>query len=124
MEAKRLALGGLLAAVVTSLTACSSPSTDYTQPHVSDSAATSLPKPATSYIFGQIVAETPEGWTIKGIRGNTYAVRLTAKTDYGSLFHRANRAQFKIGDNVRVAGIFVGTAVTANAVDFSKPPTH
>jgi hypothetical protein len=42
------------------------------------------------------------------------------------LFHPVPRDQFKIGNNVRVAGNFAGTAVTATAVSFSarRRSTH
>lgn len=98
---------------------CSSPSTSTRLPQV-DVAATSVPKPATSYIFGRITAEDGSKWTIKGIRGNVYSVIITPRTDFGSLFHRQARAEFKVGADVRIAGIFSGTAVTANAVVFAK----
>jgi hypothetical protein len=71
-------------------------------------------------MFGQITAENGSNWTVKGIRGNQYTVTVTPRTDFGSLFHRQTRDQFKVGAKVRIAGVFAGTTVTANAVDFAE----
>jgi hypothetical protein len=117
-------------ALVAVLTGCSSPYTGTQLPHPPPPPSGKLPRPATNFIFGQIKAETESGWDVLGVRGNTYQVILNRRTDYGSLFHRAQRSQFKIGDYVRIAGIFAGTSVTANTVEFATntgqpaPNTH
>jgi hypothetical protein len=77
-------------------------------------------KPAKSYIFGKITEQNGMTWTVRGIRGNTYTVRLTELTLFGPLFRPGTRDQFKVGANVRVAGVFSGTTITATAVQFSK----
>ena len=108
---------------VSVLAGCSSPSTSTSLPAAppNGGAATAAPKkPATSYIFGEITAENGSQWTVRGIRGNVYSVTVTPRTDFGSLFHRQSRDQFKVGAKVRIAGIFSGTTVTANAIDFAK----
>jgi hypothetical protein len=114
---RRMAFVAVLLAA--GLAGCSSHSTSTTLPQA-DVAATAVPKPATSYIFGHIIAQNGSNWTVKGIRGNLYAVTVTPRTDFGSLFHRQTRDQFKVGSNVRIAGVFAGTTVAANAVDFAK----
>ncbi|HEY1968459.1 MAG TPA: hypothetical protein VGH89_10965 [Pseudonocardia sp.] len=77
-------------------------------------------KPAKNYIYGQITEENGLIWTVRGIRGNTYTVRITELTLFGPLFRPGTRDQFKVGARVRVAGVFAGTTITATAVDFSK----
>jgi hypothetical protein len=116
--------GSVVVALVVSLAGCSaSPTAPVTKaPPTAVPASTSAPAPASSYIFGQITAQNGSIWTVRGIHGNVYTVTVTPRTDFGTLFHLRTRDQFKVGDSVRIAGIFSGTAVTANAIDFSKRP--
>jgi hypothetical protein len=80
-------------------------------------------KPARNYIFGQITHIQPDEWTVHGIKGNIYTVRVSSLTVFGDLFNGAKRTEFKVGEHVRVAGVFVGTAVNATAVDhWARPP--
>jgi hypothetical protein len=114
--------GSVVVALVVSLAGCSvSPAAPApTAAPTAVPASTAVPAPASSYIFGQITAQNGSIWTVRGIRGNVYTVTVTHRTDFGTLFHQRTRDEFKVGDNVRIAGIFSGTAVTANAIDFSK----
>ena len=74
-----------------------------------------------SHIRGQIVAEQGSTWTVRDDDGRVYTVKITRRTDFGTLFNLRARDQFKVGHFVRIAGIFAGTSGTANAVDFSDP---
>jgi hypothetical protein len=121
-------LGGALVGIALTLTlgACSGPGT---HPVAKASALAGLntpPPPATRFIYGRITGQSGSTWIVRGIRGNVYMVTVTPATSFGSLFHPVPRDQFKIGNNVRVAGNFAGTAVTATAVSFSarRRSTH
>ncbi|HZZ50659.1 MAG TPA: hypothetical protein VFE65_27535 [Pseudonocardia sp.] len=59
---------------------------------------------------------------VSGIKGNEYSVRVSSLTVFGDLFNAAKRSDFKIGDYIRVAGVFVGTTVNATAIDYSDRP--
>lgn len=102
--------------------ACSSAGPPPSDARVGSASSAAPRRPATSYIFGRITAESGSTWTVQGIRGNVYAVRVTPRTDYGTLFKPGNRGQFVVGDTVRIAGVFAGTTVTANAVEHMNPP--
>jgi hypothetical protein len=80
------------------------------------------PKPAKNYIFGQITHINHDIWTVSGIKGNTYSVRVSSLTVFGDLFNAARRNEFRVGDHVRVAGVFVGTTVNATAIDYADRP--
>jgi hypothetical protein len=58
---------------------------------------------------------------VHGIKGNIYTVRVSSLTVFGDLFHAAKRNEFTVGDQVRVAGVFVGTTVNATAIDWVRP---
>jgi hypothetical protein len=115
------AIAVVAAALTANLAACSGPSIAHPRPSSTTAgAAYTPPPPARRYIFGQITAQRGSLWTVRGIRGNTYTVTITPMTSFGTLFHSVRREQFKVGDAVRVAGNFAGTAVTATAVNFTK----
>jgi hypothetical protein len=59
---------------------------------------------------------------VGGIKGNTYHVRVSSLTVFGDLFNATKRSEFKIGDHIRVAGVFVGTSVNATAIDYAERP--
>jgi len=80
-----------------------------------------IPPPATRYFYGRIVEQHGPTWVVRGIRGNTYTVTVTGMTSFGTLFHPLRRDQFVVGQRVRVAGNFAGTAVVATAM---KPTRH
>lgn len=105
---RRLLTGCVVATLAVSLTGCSASST--------------APTPARRYIFGQITAEDGPTWVVRGIRGATYTVTVTDLTLFGTMFHPITRDQFKVADNVRIAGDISGTAITATAVDFRRQP--
>lgn len=113
-------LGGTLAvvALALSLTACSGQSTRPLTPVSALAGPRTPPPPASRFIYGRITAQSGSTWIVEGIRGNVYTVTITPATSFGNLFHPVPRDQFKIGHNVRIAGNFAGTAVTATAVSF------
>ena len=111
-----------------SVTGCSASSTAPT-PEASVAVATpsasspgTAPTPARRYIFGQITAQDDPTWGVKGIRGTIYTVRVTDLTLFGTMFYPITRDQFKVADNVRIAGDISGTAITATAVNFHRQP--
>ena len=86
----------------------------------------SVPAPAASthnrsHIRGQIISENGASWAVRDDDTRIYIVTITRRTEFGTLFDLRARDQFKVGNFVRIAGIFVGAAGTANAVDFTKP---
>jgi hypothetical protein len=118
------AIAVVAAALTANLVACSGPSIAHPRPSPPTAgAAYTPPPPARRYIFGQITAQRGSVWTVQGIRGNTYTVTITPMTSFGTLFHSVPREQFKVGEAVRVAGNFAGTAVTATAVNFTRHVT-
>ena len=74
-----------------------------------------------SHIRGQIISENGSRWTVRDDDTRIDTVTITRRTDFGTLFNLRARDQFKVGNFVRIAGVFVGAAGTANAVDFTKP---
>lgn len=70
-----------------------------------------------NYVYGQISGISANQWTINSIHGHIYTAHLTSATMYGDIFKPQHRSDFKIGDDVRVAGEFVGTAIAATAVE-------
>ncbi|HEY1969666.1 MAG TPA: hypothetical protein VGH89_17060, partial [Pseudonocardia sp.] len=67
-------------------------------------------------LIGTIVAKNSDSWTVNGIHGNVYTVRITSMTLFGTLFHPVDARDFKAGQLVRVAGVFSGPTVTATAI--------
>jgi hypothetical protein len=107
---------GLLAGMLLLLPGCG-----YEKSHSAPKeAAYSKPSPprlAKNYIFGRIAAISGDQWKINGIHGNTYTAHVTTVTMYGDIFRPQHRNDFKVGDDVRIAGEFVGSAVAATAVE-------
>jgi hypothetical protein len=123
---KRLLTGCAIAALAVSVAGCSAssaaaaPRASATVARPSTSSPVTAPTPARRYIFGQITAQDGPTWIVKGIRGATYTVTVTDLTLFGTMFHPITRDQFKVADNVRIAGNISGTAITATAVDFRR----
>jgi hypothetical protein len=85
----------------------------YTKPAATNPA----PRLAKKFIYGRIAKIDGDQWTINGIHGNIYTAHISTVTMYGDLFRPQHRNDFRIGDDVRVAGEFVGPAIAATAVE-------
>ena len=112
---KRVYLG-LLAGMMVVLSGCGTENT-VVEPKAASYLQAPSPRLAKNYIFGRIAAISGNQWRISGIHGNTYTAHVTSATMYGDIFKPQHRSDFKIGDDVRIAGEFVGSAVAATAVE-------
>jgi hypothetical protein len=107
---------GLLAGLLLPLSGCGHTAHPPT-PKAAAYTKTSSSHIAKNYVFGRIAAINGDQWRIDGIHGNVYTAQVSNVTLYGDMFTPQHRSDFRIGDDVRVAGEFVGTAISATAVE-------